>query len=155
MLIPEAKIEEILNEVIRLYLIPKHKALGMEASGEWINSLESKGNTIRGSKYTEQLVWGRRKNDNQDPEAIRRWAVGVGSPGGYIHEWAKAKGVSIPPIAIAYKIAREGTTWHQRGGSDLLEVLETPEVQKYINGRLGRYLENELTLQIQRQLETL
>jgi hypothetical protein len=155
MLIPDAKFEEILNDVIKFFLIPKHKALGMEATGEWINSLESKSNVIRGRKYTEQLVYGRRKNDNQDPKEIRKWAVGVGSPGGYIYEWAKAKGVNIPPIAIAYKIAREGTTWKKKGGSDLLEVLETKEVIDYINKQIARYFQAEITLQIQRELQTI
>ena len=155
MLIPDAKFEEILNEVINRFLIPKYDALGMRTTGNWAQKLEAKGNVIRGEKYTEQLVWGRRPNDNQDPEAIRKWAVGVGSPGGYIYEWARAKGVNIPPIAIAYKIAREGTTWKKRGGSDLLEVLETSEVLNYINSKIARYFQAEITLQIQRQLREL
>jgi len=155
MLIPDAKFEEILNEVIRLYLIPKYDALGMRTTGNWARKLEAKGNVIRGEKYTEQLVWGRRKNDNQDPKEIRKWAVGVGSPGGYIFEWAKANGVNIPPIAIAYKIAREGTTWKKKGGSDLLEVFETKEVLDFINSRIARYFQAEITLQIQRELQTI
>ena len=155
MQIPDAKFEEILNDVIKLFLIPKHKALGMEATGEWINSLESKGNTIRGRKYTEQLVNGRNPNKNQNPKELRKWAVGVGSPGGYIYEWAKAKGVNIPPIAIAYKIAREGTTWKKKGGSDLLEVLETKEVKDFIQKAIGKYYTTEITLEFQRQLQNI
>jgi hypothetical protein len=155
MLIPDSIFESVLNDVIKLFLIPKHKELGMEATGEWIKSLEAKGNTIRGRKYTEQLVNGRNPNKNQNPKELRKWAVGVGSPGGYIYEWAKAKGVNIPPIAIAYKIAREGTSWKQKGGSDLLEVLETKEVINFINKEIGKYYIAETQLEIQRQLQTL
>jgi hypothetical protein len=147
MQIPENKIEEILNDVIKDFLIPKHKALGMETTGEWINSLEAKGNVIRGRKYTEQLVWGR-KPGNAPPITP-------------LENWVKAKfGISGREatsfaFAISKKIAKEGTTWHQRGGSDLLEVLETQEVLNYINSKLARYFQTEITLQIQRQLREL
>jgi len=147
MQIPENKIEEILNEVIRLYLIPKHKALGMETTGEWINSLEVNGNTIRGRKYTEQLVYGR-KPGNAPPITP-------------LENWVKAKfGISGREatsfaFAISKKIAKEGTTWHQKGGSDLLEVLETSEVLNYINSKIAVYFQTEITLQIQRQLREL
>ena len=147
MQIPDAKFEEILNDVIRLYLIPKHKELGMEATGEWIKSLESKGNVIRGRKYTEQLVHGRN--------------AGKAPPIAPIEKWVNAKfGISGKQatsfaFAISKKIAKEGTTWHQRGGSDLLEVLETQEVLNYINSKIAVYFQTEITLQIQRQLQTL
>jgi hypothetical protein len=147
MQIPDAKFEEILNDVIRLYLIPKHKALGMEATGEWINSLESKGNTIRGRKYTEQLVYGR--------------AAGKAPPIAPLENWVNAKfGITGKQatsfaFAISKKIAKEGTTWKKRGGSDLLEVLETQEVLNFINSKLARYFQTEITLQIQRELQTL
>ena len=147
MLIPDAKFEEILSEVIRLYLIPKHNELGMKATGEWINSLEVNGNTIRGRKYTEQLVYGR-KPGNAPPIAP-------------LENWVKAKfGITGKDatsfaFAISKKIAKEGTTWHQKGGSDLLEVLETQEVLNYINSKIARYFQTEITLQIQRQLREL
>jgi hypothetical protein len=147
MQIPDAKFEEILNDVIRLYLIPKHKALGMEATGEWINSLETKGNTIRGRKYTEQLVNGR--------------AAGKAPPIAPLETWVNAKfGITGKQatsfaFAISKKIAKEGTSWKQKGGSDLLEVLETKEVLDFINSKLARYFQAEITLQIQRQLQTI
>lgn len=147
MLIPDAKFEEILNDVIRLYLIPKHKELGMEATGEWIKSLESKGNVIRGRKYTEQLVYGRN--------------AGKAPPIAPIEKWVNAKfGISGKQatsfaFAISKKIAKEGTTWKAKGGSDLLEVLETKEVKDFIQKAIGKYYTTELTLQIQRQLQTI
>ena len=139
--------ENILKDVIRLYLIPKHEALGQKATGNWINKLEVQGNVIRGEKYTEQLVYGRSPGKRPPITPIENWVnAKFGISGQQATSFA---------FAIANKIAKEGTSWHQKGGSDLLEVLETSEVQKYINDRLGKYLENQLTLQIQRQLQTI
>jgi len=147
MLIPDAKIEEILNEVIRLYLIPKHNELGMKATGEWINSLEAKGNVIRGRKYTEQLVWGRKPGNAPPITPLENWVKAkFGITGKEATSFA---------FAISKKIAKEGTTWHKKGGSDLLEVLETSEVLNYINSKIAVYFQTEITLQIQRQLREL
>ena len=147
MQIPENKIEEILNDVIRLYLIPKHNELGMKATGEWINSLEVNGNTIRGRKYTEQLVYGRRPGNAPPITPLENWVKAKFGISG--------KDATSFAFAISKKIAREGTTWHQKGGSDLLEVLETQEVLNYINSKIAVYFQTEVTLQIQRQLREL
>ena len=147
MLIPDAKFQEILNDVIKLFLIPKHKALGMEATGEWINSLESKGNTIRGRKYTEQLVYGRKSGQAPPIAPLEKWVnAKFGISGKQATSFA---------FAISKKIAKEGTSWFKKGGSDLLEVLETKEVVDYINKQIARYFQAEITLQIQRELQTI
>lgn len=131
------EIEPIIREVIIRFLIPKFRELGMPASGQWEQEVEARANEIWGMNYTEYLVDGRPPNENQDPDAIRRWAVWAGST--IIKDWAEAKGVNIPPIAIAYKIAREGTTWYPEG-SDLLDVLSEPEVIDFINEELGKII---------------
>jgi hypothetical protein len=147
MQIPDAKFEEILNEVIRLFLIPKHKELGMEATGEWINSLESKGNVIRGRKYTEQLVYGREAGKAPPIAPLENWVnAKFGITGKQATSFA---------FAISKKIAKEGTSWHQKGGSDLLEVLETRQVLEFINSKLSRYFQTEISLQIIRNLQEL
>jgi hypothetical protein len=145
--IPDAKFEEILNDVIRLYLIPKHKELGMEATGEWINSLETKGNTIRGRKYTEQLVYGRKAGKAPPIAPLEKWVnAKFGITGKEATSFA---------FAISKKIAKEGTSWKQKGGSDLLEVLETRQVLDFINSKLARYFQTEISLQIIRNLQEL
>jgi hypothetical protein len=145
--IPDAKFEEILNDVIRLFLIPKHKDLGMEATGEWINSLESKGNVIRGRKYTEQLVYGRKAGKAPPIAPLENWVnAKFGITGKQATSFA---------FAISKKIAKEGTSWKQKGGSDLLEVLETREVLDFINSKLARYFQTEISLQIIRNLQEL
>ena len=139
--------ENILKDVIRLYLIPKHEALGQKATGNWIEKLEVQGNVIRGEKYTEQLVYGRKPGKRPPITPIENWVnAKFGISGQQATSFA---------FAIANKIAKEGTSWHQKGGSDLLEVLETNEVQNYINSKLASYLEIQITLQIQRQLQEL
>lgn len=143
----QEEIEPIIREVITRFLIPKFRELGMPASGQWEREVEARGNEIWGMDYTEYLVDGRPPNTNDDPDAIRRWAVWAGMT--FIKDWADAKGVNIPPIATAYKIAREGTTWYPQG-SDLLDVLYTKEVIDYINEELGKILVEKVKKQFER-----
>jgi hypothetical protein len=146
-MIPKAEIERILLEVIKRFLIPKHEALGMKASGKWIESLEVVGNVIRGQKYTEQLVNGRAGGSLPPINAIENW---VKAKFGYSGNEARQTA-----WAVAKSIEKKGTTWHQKGGSDLLEVLETQEVKDFINQELGKYITADFKLQIQRQLQTI
>lgn len=147
--VPASVMEEALNKAIEV-LIQKHKELGMVATGKWIEALEAmpNGNTgiIKGLSYTEQLVQGR--------------APGKRPPIGPLQEWAKAKfgmddktarGVAF---AVSHKIAQEGTTWYQKGGSDLLEVLEDPEVIKTFYDTIGSYLTITITAELTRTLKT-
>lgn len=133
----QEEIESVLKDVVSLFLIPKFRELGMNASGEWENSIEVRGNEIWGRDYTQYLVEGRPPNNNQDPEALRRWAVWAGST--FIKDWANNKGVNINPIAIAYKIGREGTEYYPQG-TDLLEVLSSKEVEQFISDELSRFI---------------
>lgn len=129
------EIEPIIKEVINKFLIPKFLELGMDASGEWVSSLEARGFEIWGRDYTQYLVEGRPPNNNQNPQDLRRWAVWAGST--FIKDWVNNKGISAPPIAVAYKIAREGTK-HYPKGTDLLDVLSSSEVENFIANELGR-----------------
>jgi len=155
MTIPNSIIESILKDVIKLYLIPKHIDLGMKATGEWIESLEVQGNTIRGRKYTEQLVYGRKPNDDQDSNSKRKWAYGMANFNPAFKKWLQVRGLSEYGVQIAYTIADSGTKYYKQGGTDLLEVLESKQVIDYINERLGKYITAEATLELRRQLQTL
>src|SRR5690606_24255680 len=116
--IPQEEIERIVTDVINLFLIPKFRELGMPASGEWEQNVQARSNEIWGRDYTEYLVQGRPPNEARGHEALAKWAVWAGNT--FIKDWAIAKGVNIDPIAIAYKIAREGTDYYPEG-TDLLE----------------------------------
>ena len=150
LVIPPEVILEILNRVVDEFLVPKFHELNMNASGKWLESLEvdADHNTgvIKGQDYTKYLVQGREPNADQDPAALRAWAVYYGKT--VIADWARAKGITIDPIAIAYKIARDGTTWHQKGGSDLLEVLSSPDVIAFINRNVAEYANTAIRLEI-------
>lgn len=136
--IPIEVIERVVNEVIELFLIPKFLDLGMRATSEWEANIHARGNEIWGRDYTEQLVNGREPGRMPPVEAIQQWAIAKFGNGDINVAWA-----------IATKIAQEGTTWYPEG-SDLLEVLETPEVEQYIQQQLSLFIVAEVQLQFTR-----
>lgn len=149
----DTEIEQVMTEVIELYLIPRFHELKMRASGEWERSLETQRigtneAVIRGRFYSEFLAKGRGSNRDQSSEGLRRWAVWAGKT--FIKEWADQKGVSADPIAIAYNIAKNGTSWKRRGGSDLLEVLTEPDTIRYVQDRLKAIAVPKITEYLQR-----
>ena len=135
--IPQEEIERIVTDVINLFLIPKFRGLGMPASGEWEQNVHARSNEIWGRDYTEYLVLGRGPNQDQSPEALKRWVGWAGST--ILKDWVQAKGLNINPFAVAYKIAREGTNYYPQG-TDLLEVLESQEVTDYIAKEIGVFV---------------
>ena len=149
----DREIEDVMTGVIDRFLIPRYHELKMKASGEWERSLESQRTgtneaVIRGRFYSEFLAKGRGQNRDQSPEGLRRWAVWAGKT--FIKEWADQKGVSADPIAIAYNIAKQGTSWKRRGGSDLLEVLTEPETIRYVQDQLKAIAVPKITEHLQR-----
>jgi hypothetical protein len=92
--------------------ISNYIKLGLKASGNWEKELESKIEespgkwkiTFLGASYTQQLVSGRRKNQNENN--IRAFVGWAGST--FLADWVKNKGLNISPFAVAYKIARQG-----------------------------------------------
>ena len=149
----------VLQGVIDEFLIPKFKELNMNASGKWIASLETERRAhnvgvIRGIDYSYYLAKGRGANQDQSPEALRAWAVWAGNT--FIKDWVRNKGLAADPIAVAYNIAKKGTSWKRKGGSDLLEVLESPEVQKYVAERFKMIITPRVAEEMRRNItETL
>jgi len=136
----EAEVITVMFGVIDKFLIPRFHELKMRASGDWEQSLAAERTginqaVIKGQFYSEFLAKGRNQNRDQSPEAIRRWAVWAGST--FIKDWVQDKGIAANPIAIAYGIARKGTSWKRQGGSNLLEVLTEPETVAYVQKELG------------------
>lgn len=117
--------DKIAKEMERLIseLIDSHNRLGMKATGDWVASLEYTvdGTTskILGNHYTEQLIQGREPGRRPPIDPLQRWAqakFGVGEK--------EARGIAF---AVSKKIADSGTTWYEKGGSDLLEAVFTQE----------------------------
>lgn len=149
LIIPDTLINEIMQEVINRWLIPRFDSLGMNASGEWKRSLEvrtevNKGE-IWGRQYTEQLVYGRKPGKRPPIAPIESW---VNQKLGY--SGTQARGIAF---AIATKIAKEGTDYFQEGGTDLLEVLSSPDVIQFVNERVGDYLSTQGQIMIVRDLQ--
>lgn len=146
--IPIDVIQDALNKAIDA-LIEKHRELGMEATGDWIRSLEGvaghNSGVIMGAKYTEQLVHGREPGRRPPIEPLERWVAAKFGLSG-----KEARGAAF---AIATKIAKEGTTWHKQGGSDLMEILEDPQVVSAFFTEVGAYLNIMVSNNLLRELQ--
>jgi len=147
--IPDEILRQTLQEVVDAFLIPKFLSLGMNASGSWISALtvdvENGTGYIKGKDYTYYLVNGRSPGNRPPVTPLISWvAQKLGKTG--------KEGTGIA-WAIATKIAKEGTDYYPNG-TDLLEVLESPEVTNYIYNKLGVYMNGQLTSEIKRMLNT-
>lgn len=147
--IPEDMITRIMQEVVDKFLIPRFYELNMNATGEWINSLQVEAEPMRGiikgRPYTEQLVNGRMPGQRPPIAPLERWAQAkLGLQG------AQARSAAF---AIANKIAAEGTTWYQKGGSSLLDVLSEPETVAFVNNKIGEIMSFEVATEIRRKMK--
>lgn len=135
-------------EAIKEDLIARHRELGMEASGDWINSLEAdtkrlKG-VIRGLPYTQQLVTGREPGKFPPIKAIEKWIYDKG-----IQPIDDTIKISSLAFLIARKISRMGTDYFMQGGTDLVDSVITPErIQRIIN-RVTQFQINQFTTEIE------
>lgn len=160
----EAKdIEDILNEVVDTFLIPRFMELGMNATGNWLQQLEIRSEVdenfgigvIRGEHYSEYLALGRMPNKVQDTDALRRWAYGMANSNPEFMAWLEARGLTDYGVQIAYKIGQEGTSWYKQGGTDLIEILSSKEVVEFITERISVLLISGAKAEIQRELKEL
>ncbi|MGL5233832.1 MAG: hypothetical protein ACRC8Z_03620 [Empedobacter falsenii] len=140
------EIEAVLQKVIDNFLIPRFRELDMNATGEWLSSLEvESGNDngkIRGRDYSEYLTKGRRPGGLPPINQLVKWVnakLGIYGQEATSAAWA-----------ISKKIQKEGTSWYKKGGSDLLEVLEEPKTIQFIQDELGAIATVKITEQLQR-----
>lgn len=138
---------ETMQGVINDFLIPKFISLGMNASGQWINSLEARAENGRGEiwgrDYTYYLVNGRAGGKRPPITPLISW---VGYKFGLYGNEAKSAA-----FAIANKIAKEGTEYYPNG-TDLLEVLQSDEVKQYVYDKIGIAVAGQIQSQIRRDL---
>lgn len=91
-----------------------YERMGLKASGNWGRELEFRKEETNlklnikfyAPAYTEQLVYGRRPNKNQDKESLKSWVGWAGST--FLKDWVNEKRINANPFAVAWKIAREG-----------------------------------------------
>lgn len=125
--IPYELIIQTMQGVIENFFKPKFISLGMNASGSWLNSLQARSDNgngeIWGMDYTYFLANGRKPGTAPPVSALIPWVTAKFGVGGN-----EARGIAF---AVAEKIKKEGTEYYPNG-TDLLEVLNSPEVLNYI-----------------------
>lgn len=143
MVVPDELIRETIEEVVERFLKPKFIALGMNASGEWLRSLEVRTSLNRGEiwgmDYTEYLANGRIPGKRPPIAPLVRWV-------GYKFGKTGQEAINAA-FAIANKIAAEGTEYYPIG-TDLIDFLASQEVQSFINKKIGDYLLEQTKLRI-------
>ena len=115
--------------------------MGLKTSGNWERELETRVRIdfssvnvkFLGSRYTEQLVNGRRRNATQDQERLRAFVGWAGST--WLKDWVNRKGLDINPYAVAWKIGREGIEVPNKynPGTLVSDVLNRREVNLFVN----------------------
>jgi hypothetical protein len=145
---PEEAIKRTMDWVVDTILIPHFMSLGLNASGEWVANVktrvEGQEGIISGRQYSEQLVYGRRPGAMPPIAPLERWAqVKLGLSG------TEARSAAF---AIAKKIAKEGTEIYKEGGTDLIEILSTPDTQQRIAQYLAQQMQAEVKLYLEREI---
>lgn len=119
-MLSDSEIEKVIGVVIEKVLFPKFRGLGMDATGEWLTNTRAEKNTIVGPFYTKFLVEGRPPGKRPPISPIEKWVEAkLGLTG---------RQATSAAFAISNTMAEKGTTWFRKGGSDLLEILESKEV---------------------------
>jgi len=145
--IPDEEIIRVMQGVIDLFLIPKFMSLGMDATHKWLNSLEARANNgngeIWGMDYTYWLVNGRKPGVMPPVSALLPWVnAKLGITG--------KEALSVA-FAVATKIKNEGTSYYPEG-TDLLEVLNSPECKAYVIEQIGTFYSLEISKILKKQL---
>jgi len=143
--------EVILNTmqgVIDKFLKPKFISLGMNATGQWLNSLEPRvvngQGQIWGMDYTYWLAHGRAPSEKMPPiSALIPWVTAKFGIGGN-----EAKSIAF---AVAKKIQKEGTEYYP-AGTDLLEILHSKEVADFIYSQLREGFTTEISSILKKQI---
>lgn len=134
--------------VIDNFLKPRFIELGMNATGQWIDSLIPmvvNGNgEIWGMDYTYWLANGRKPGTAPPISALLPWVTAKFGVGGN-----EAKGIAF---AVAQKIKNEGTRFYPEG-TDLLTILESQEVIDYIYTRIKQGFTIQINELLKKQLD--
>lgn len=148
MTIPDELIIQTMQGVIDDFLKPKFISLGMDATHNWLNSLEARSNNgngeIWGMDYTYFLANGRKPGTAPPISALMPWVTAKFGIGGN-----EARSIAF---AVAAKIKAEGTEYYP-DGTDLLEVLNSKEVLDYIYSKFQEGITIEVNKILKKQLD--
>lgn len=136
---------------IRIDLIKEYQARGHQASGNWGKNVNTEVRqtgtgyvaTIYGEAYTGIMETGRLPNKRQDMESLRAWVGWAGST--ILKDWAEAKGITLNPYAVAWKIAREGVKVPNPNnkGDMVAAVITKDRINELLKG-LSTYMISEI-----------
>ena len=146
--ISDELIIQTMQGVIDNFLKPKFISLGMNATGQWLESLEPRivnGNgEIWGMDYTYWLANGRKPGKAPPTSALIPWVNAKFGVSG-------KQAISIA-FAVAQKIKNEGTNYYP-DGTDLLTVLYSKEVTDYIYSQLREGITVEINKILKKQID--
>ena len=132
------EIKLVMEQVIDRYLIPRFLDLGMEASGEWRSALRgTELGVIRGRHYTVQLVNGRQPGTYTPIAPLQKWAM--------IKLGLDEKQALGMAFAVSKIHKEEGSKYYRQGGTTLIDILESPEVAKFITSQFQFFI--KMTIQ--------
>ena len=151
MIVPDKILEKAAEKIIEI-LIDKYDKLGMRASGKWAESLEGRTRPnsvyVYGEKYTEQLTKGRGPSERIPPvNKIYQWMQDKKN--------FRGEKTLSRAYAIAHTIRKEGTSWYQAGGSDLMEILEDEDVLDEFYKIIGEEIKIEISKILVRDLKNM
>jgi len=108
------------------------KSYVANASGKLAKSINFKVENgvlrVYADSYIYFIIYGRNKNSKQEPKSLKSWVGWAGST--FLKDWVEAKGLSISPFAVAYSIARKGTSLYPQGSTLLSDIVN----ETLING---------------------
>ena len=140
-----------MDSVVERFLIPKFNELGMSATGEWLESLQTEARenvgVIRVRDYTELLEHGRGPGGLPPISAIETWVnakLGLYGTEATSGAWG-----------IAKTIQAEGTSWYKKGGSDLLEVLSSKECIEFVQNEFRNAIKIEVETAFKREIKNI
>jgi len=145
--LPDEVILATMQGVIDNFLKPKFISLGMNATGQWLETLEPRVENgqgqIWGMYYTYWLAHGRKGGTMPPVSALIPWVTAKFGIGGN-----EAKGVAF---AVAKKIEKEGTEYYPQG-TDLLEILHSKDVADYIYSQYKEGITVEISETLKKQI---
>lgn len=133
-------------ERAKVRLIEKYDQLDLRASGKWAETLETRlvgiKGQILGEFYSEYMVKGRKPGAAPPVRAIYQWMLDKKTFRG-----EKSLGRAI---AISKSIGAQGTVAYREGGTDLLEILDDPEMIAEFTAELQTAMEIRIAEELRR-----
>lgn len=147
--------ENLAIEIIDTFLKPHFIEVGLNASGETMDSIGSRGHldkiVFTANESMNYAIYGRGPNKDQDDEAVNNWVKWFAP--NVFKTWADNKNVDVNPYALAHTIARQGSKrYRDDNPSSYLDILQTEEVKQFIFNRISFYAKANINIILKESL---